>query len=150
MTSRTECGPPSPVSKRVVLPSWVATRKPIAVVRRLNVAAIWATVMVTEWKPRIACSSSTGPSGHGFQRSSAACATSASSIPSASCIKSASVSKVVTIRWSTVSSFSRLLQKPSDPGGTWKETVVTWPLPARCLGQVGQPKKVIAVPGVPR
>ena len=149
ITSTMECGPPAPVSKRVRWPSCDAFRKPIVFVSRLIVPAASATVSVTEWNPRMACSSSTGDSFHGFQVASLAWPTSSSSIPSASARTIASVSNLVTLRWSTPSFFIRLLQKSSARAGTWNATVVTWLLPARCFGHVGQPKNVITVPGVP-
>src|SRR5213078_2075375 len=104
----------------------------------------------TEWKPRIALLSSIGPSFQGTHLSSLASATSSIAIASASRRVSASTPNLLALPCSSPSFFSRALQKPREPDGTWNDTVVTCPLPARCFGHVGQPKNVIAVPGVPR
>ena len=105
---------------------------------------------VTEWKPWIAFSVGTGPSGQTVRFSAELPATSSSSMPSGSWIVITSPSKRVARDDSMCKSRSRFTQNSNDPSGIVKPTVVTWLLPVRRLGQVGHPKKVIAVPGEPR
>jgi hypothetical protein len=70
-------------------------------------------------------------------------------MPSGSVTTTASVPKRLVALACTPSLRRWPFQKSSEPGGTENDTVVTWPLPAFRLGQVGQPKNVIAVPADP-
>ena len=119
-------------------------------VSRVAVRSSSPSVRVTEWRPRTAYPSATGPSAHGARSPAPAWATSSSFSPSGSSSAIASSSKRRRGSSATIPSpSSRRRHQPSDPAGTEKAVTVAWPVPRLPRRANGQGKKVSRLPGRP-